>query len=155
MAAATESAMTESAMAAEPATPAEPSRMDSMEDLLDRALGGMAATPAAATPTAMEATASADPATLPETPDRAAVSRALGGLMPRIRQCAGEQVGMATARIRVANDGSVASVSIGGSPFGGTPQGTCMEGVVQTARFPRFRQSHFDVTYPFAIRPAN
>jgi hypothetical protein len=30
-----------------------------------------------------------------------------------------------------------------------------MEGVVQTARFPRFRQSHFDVTYPFAIRPAN
>ena len=142
-----------SAMAAEPATAAEPSRMDSMEDLLDRALGGMAAAPAAAAPSAMEA--AADPANLPDAPDRAAVSRALGGLMPRIRQCAGDQVGLATARIRVANDGSVSSVSIGGSPFGGTPQGTCMEGVVQTARFPRFRQSHFDVTYPFAIRPAN
>ena len=149
------------AMAAAPAAmeeaPAEEeasamsSGMDSMEDLLSRALGGNEPT--------MEATMEAAPtpmeANLPDVPSRAAVTRALGGLMPRMRRCAGDQVGIATARIRVGNDGQVRSVNIGGRPFGGTPQGACMEGVVRTARFPRFQRTHFDVTYPFSIRPLN
>ncbi|MCB9597762.1 MAG: hypothetical protein H6719_33905 [Sandaracinaceae bacterium] len=50
------------------------------------------------------------------------------------------------------NDGSVATVSVGGSPFGGTPQGACMEGVIRTAQFPRFRSSTFRVSYPFNVR---
>ena len=85
----------------------------------------------------------------------AGVTRALGGLMSRMRQCAGDQVGIATARIRVSNDGQVQTANIGGRPFGGTPQGDCMENVVKTARFPRFTRTHFDVTYPFSIRPLN
>jgi hypothetical protein len=54
----------------------------------------------------------------------------------------------------VRSDGTVGSVSVGGSPFGGTPQGSCMEGVIRGATFPRFRQSTFRVTYPISIRPA-
>jgi hypothetical protein len=72
--------------------------------------------------------------------------------MPQIRQCAGDQVGMANASILVRGDGSVASVSVGGQPFGGSPQGACMEGALRGARFPQFSQSTFRVNYPFNIR---
>jgi hypothetical protein len=54
----------------------------------------------------------------------------------------------------VRSDGTVGSVSVGGSPFGGTPQGSCMEGVIRGATFPQFRQTTFRVTYPISIRPA-
>jgi hypothetical protein len=137
-------------MAAEP-TMEQSSSMDDMDDLLTRALGGTPSAGGTMTEATMEV-AMEDRSSLPETPSRPAVTRALGGLMARMRQCAGDQVGMATARIRVNNNGQVVSANIGGSPFGGTPQGACMERVVQTARFPRFQRTHFDVTYPFSIR---
>jgi hypothetical protein len=95
----------------------------------------------------------ADPSALADAPSRQDVSRILGGLLPQIRQCAGDQVGLAPAAVLVRNDGTVATVSVGGSPFGGTPQGRCMEGVVRSAAFPRFRQTTFRITYPFSIRP--
>jgi len=105
---------------------------------------------------AAPAMAAAPPeANLPESPSRSVVTRVLGGLMGRMRRCAGDQVGMANARIRISNDGTVASVSIAGSPFGGTPQGSCMEGVVRRAHFPRFRRPTIDLTFPFSIRPLN
>ena len=135
-------------------TMAASTSMDDMDDLLTRALGGTPTAGGTMTEATMEV-AMEDRSSLPETPSRAAVTRALGGLMPRMRQCAGDQVGMATARLRVDNDGQVVSANIAGSPFGGTPQGACMEGVVRTARFPRFQRTHFDVTYPFSIRALN
>jgi hypothetical protein len=73
--------------------------------------------------------------------------------MPQIRACAGEQVGLAVATILVRNDGTVASVAIGGSPFAGTPQGACMEGALRRATFPPFRASSFRIQYPISIRP--
>jgi hypothetical protein len=54
----------------------------------------------------------------------------------------------------VRSDGVVASVAVAGSPFGGTPQGSCMEGALRSARFPAFRQTQFRVQYPMSIRPA-
>ena len=72
--------------------------------------------------------------------------------MGRIRACAGDQVGLALSTIVVNNDGHVATVAVGGSPFGGTPQGACMEGVIRQASFPPFRASNFRVSYPFNIR---
>ena len=156
-AAATPTEPAPSTMAAEPEPEAQPTMEaeassmggNSVEDLLDRAIGGSAPAPAA-----MEEAPTVE-ANLPETPSRAAVTRALGGLMPRMRQCAGDQVGIANSRIRVNNDGTVAAANIAGRPFGATPQGQCMEGVLKTARFPRFTRSHFDVNYPFSIRPLN
>ncbi len=154
MEAETEAAEEEATMEAETeAAEEETGGMHSVEDLLDRAIGGNAPAPTMEEEPAP--TMEASNANLPETPSRAAVTRALGGLMSRMRQCAGDQVGIATARIRVSNNGQVQSANIGGRPFGGTPQGDCMERVVKTARFPRFTRSHFDVTYPFSIRPLN
>lgn len=139
------------------AVPSAPAAGNPLDSMLDRALGGRPAaggtkTVVASTP-APSRTVPDDP-NLPEVPDRAAVSRSLGRMVPGIRQCAGAEVGLATATILIKNDGSVATVSIGGSPFGGTAAGTCMEGVVKRAEFPRFRQTTFRVTYPFSIRPA-
>lgn len=130
-----------------------------MNSLLDQALGGSPAaggtrtTPTAAATAPAAATAAAAPAgPLPTTPSQSDVQRTLGRLLPGIRQCAGDQVGLASATILVRNDGTVASASIAGAPFGGTPQGACMEGVVRTAHFPPFRQTTLRVTYPFSIR---
>ena len=75
----------------------------------------------------------------------------LGRLMPRIRQCAGEQVGMALGTLMLRNDGTVVSASVGGAPFSGTPQGACMEGVLREARFSPFRQTTFRVQYPMRV----
>lgn len=91
-------------------------------------------------------------ADLPDTPSRGDVARTLGRLMGRIRACAGDQVGLAPSRIIIRNDGSVATASVGGSPFGGTPQGACMEGVIRGAHFPPFRRATFSMNYPFSVR---
>ncbi|MEM9865453.1 MAG: hypothetical protein AAF938_27855 [Myxococcota bacterium] len=150
----TEAPPSEMAASAMGASTMEPAG-DDMDDLLNRALGGTPTAGGTRTVPTMDAAPMEDRSNLPETPSRAAVTRALGGLMPRMRQCAGDQEGIATARLRVNNNGQVVSANIGGRPFGGTPQGSCMEGVVRTARFPRFQRTHFDVTYPFSIRQLN
>ncbi|MBX3272511.1 MAG: hypothetical protein KF729_19790 [Sandaracinaceae bacterium] len=124
--------------------------------MLDQALGGRpnregTGVEARARPAAAAA-APANDANLPENPSRQDVARALGPLSSRIRACAGDQVGLALSTIVVNGDGSVATVAVGGSPFGGTPQGACMEGVIRTARFSRFRATTFRVSYPFNVR---
>ncbi|MEM7447548.1 MAG: hypothetical protein AAF355_04840 [Myxococcota bacterium] len=88
-----------------------------------------------------------------EVPSRGTIQRVLTELFPLMRRCAGGRAGIATARIRIQGDGHVDSVSIAGTPFGGTAQGTCMEGVIRRVRFPSFRRSVFDITFPFSIRP--
>lgn len=129
----------------------------SMDDLLNSALGGRPSRDGTMTEMAEASAsmASQDDSNLPESPSRSVVTRVLGGLMGQMRRCAGDQVGMAMARIRIQNDGSVDQVNISGSPFGGTPQGACMEGVVRRAHFPRFRRSNISLTFPFSIRPLN
>ena len=129
-----------------------------LDSVLDNALGGRPAqggtrTVASERPAASGSASASASAALPDTPPRSDVSRTLGRMLPQIRQCAADQVGLANATIIVRNDGTVGSVSIGGHPFGGTPQGACMEGVIRRAQFQPFRQSTFRITYPFAIRP--
>lgn len=143
------------------AQPQQPRQERNIESMLDQALGGRpnaegTRTEPAQQPRAEERPAQAPPAQntgdLPAEPDRAQVARTLGRLMPRIRQCAGDQVGMAMAGIVISGDGSVATVNVSGSPFGGTPQGACMEGAIREARFPAFRGTSHRVNYPFNIR---
>jgi hypothetical protein len=148
---------------ARPDSASRPGASSSLDGVLDQALGGRpdrtgtrtvpvggeasGSSIRAATPTASPAAGD-----LPETPSQSDVRRVLGQLMPQIRACAGEQVGIAVATIIVRNDGTVASVAIGGSPFAGTPQGSCMEGALRSASFPRFRAPTFRVQYPISIR---
>lgn len=150
-----EPAPAETASAPQEAAP----RASALDSVLDQALGGRpdrsgtrttAAPAAAPSPTP----AAAPAADLPNTPSETDVRRVLGRAMPQIRACAGDLVGMAVATIMVRSDGTVGSVALGGSPFGGTPQGACMEGVLRDTRFPAFRQTQFRVQYPISIRPA-
>ena len=148
----------EATMAAATMT-ADPAPGGGLDDVLNQALGGRPAAGGTRTVSAMQAPtiepATTPAANLPATPSRGDVARTLGRLMAQIRQCAGDQVGLANATIMVRSDGTAASVSIGGHPFGGTPQGACMEGVLRRAQFPPFRQNTFRVNYPFAIRAVN
>ena len=136
--------------------PAQPEGGNRLDSVLDDALGGRPAAGGTRTVPSERPAASggaAASADLPETPSRGDVARVLGRLLPQIRQCAADQVGLANATILVRNDGAVGSVAIAGHPFGGTPQGACMEGVIRRAQFSPFRQSTFRITYPFALRP--
>jgi hypothetical protein len=91
---------------------------------------------------------------LPLTPSRQQVTDAIKVLLPAIRGCAMGRAGLATANIVIRNDGRVASVSVRGDGFAGSPSGRCMEGAIRKARFPAFRQKVFRVTYPLSIQGA-
>ncbi len=88
---------------------------------------------------------------LPLTPSRQQVADSIRVLLPAIRGCAKGRSGLATARIVIRNTGRVASVTVQGDGFTGSPTGRCIEGAIRRARFPQFRQSVFRVTYPLAI----
>lgn len=128
-------------------------RGSSVDDLLDQALGGRPAAGGVGTreqPRQREEAPSAD---LPDVPPRSAITSALGRLRRSIENCANGQVGVARAEVTFGSDGSVSSVTISGAPFAGTPQGACMQRVVQRARVPRFRRSSLTITYPYSVRP--
>lgn len=131
--------------AAVDATPAGTPPPRSVDALLDEALAPRGAPPAA------DNTSAAAPGTLPLTPSREDVTRAMTVLLPAIRGCTQGQSGLATATIVVRNDGHVAKVDVQGAPFAEAPSGRCMEGVIRRARFPAFRQASFRVKFPFAI----
>ncbi|MDH5670874.1 MAG: hypothetical protein OEZ06_01935 [Myxococcales bacterium] len=118
-----------------------------MDQLLDGALSGPPEPTLAA-----KKPASAAPSELPMMPSREEVHEAMAVLLPAIRGCAMGQSGLATASIIVRSDGRVASASVAGAPFAGSPSGRCMEGVVRRARFPRFKQPTFRVKFPLSIR---
>lgn len=54
------------------------------------------------------------------------------------------------ATVNVSNSGAVQSASVSG----GTPAvQQCVQRAVQRARFPRFSEPSFSVTYPFVLSP--
>ena len=132
------------APAPEPAAPA-PKKSggdQSIDDLLGAALGGKAK-PAPAKPTAGE--------NLPSSPGRDDVLGALKTVAPKVSACGGGQSGIATAKIGVAGStGRVTSVDVSGQ-FAGTPVAACVAKEVGKAKFPKFSQPSFSVTYPFKI----
>lgn len=133
-------------IAAAPAKPAKPSGDQSIDDLLDSALGGKPAKKAAT------AAATAEPsANLPQSPGRDDVLGAMKSVTARVQSCGNGQSGVAMAKISVAGaTGRVTNVDVSGS-FSGTPVASCVVKEVSKARFPKFSQSTFSVTYPFKI----
>ena len=154
----TAAATTTTAHAPEPthaATPPPPTttarRGGGLDSVLDQALGTSRTPPPSTTARAPAGARTAPAGDLPDQPSQTDVRRVLGGMLSQIRGCAGEQVGMVTFTLMVRSDGTVVSSSASGSPFGGTPQGSCMEGVLRGAHFPAFRQAQFRVQYPMRI----
>lgn len=117
----------------------------SLDELLDTATGTSAQTE--------EKKPEPQPAAS-DAPSKAEVSKVMGSLMPGFRSCAGAQVGVAKMTIAAIPSGKVVSARVGGAPFAGTRQGTCMENVVkQRAKFQPFEKSRFEFTYPIQITP--
>lgn len=129
--------------APEPA-PAKKSGDQSIDDLLSGALGAKPK-PAAASP---KPSASES---LPSSPSRDEVLSALKAVSPKVSACGNGQSGIATAKIGVAGStGRVTSVDVSGQ-FAGTPVAACVAREVGKAKFPRFSQPSFSVTFPFKI----
>lgn len=121
----------------------------SIDNLLDNALRGSGGRTPAREPAAAPAPA-ADPS-LPERPDSGAVRAAIAAVQPAVSACAQGQHGLATTSITVAGPtGRVSNVNVTGQ-FAGTPQGTCVARAVRGARFPRFRQDQFTISFPFRL----
>lgn len=145
------------ASAPAPATPVDPDSQDAklaaaaqvhksagtpIDNMLDQALS----------PQERRDKAAPAPASLPVTPTRDDVIKAMNVLVPAIRGCAQGGSGLATVTFVVKNDGHVESAAVSGAPFEGTASGRCMEGVVRRARLSRFQQPSVRMQFPFAIR---
>jgi predicted Zn finger-like uncharacterized protein len=129
-----------------PAAPKKSSGDQSIDDLLSGALGsnkgGSAPKPAAPKPAASD---------LPSAPGRDDVLSALKAVAPKVSACGNGQSGIATAKIGVAGStGRVTSVDVSGQ-FAGTPVAACVTREVGKAKFPKFSQPSFSVTFPFKI----
>ncbi len=139
---------TASPMAAAAASPMRASRMSSgdIDDLLDAALSGSSS---------MRSSMMSAPAmmseSLPATPPRDAVRRALQGVAGRVRACKQGQSGIAqTAITFIGSTGRVGSARVTGQ-FAGTPVGSCVARAVRGARVPRFSRDRFPVNFPYRL----
>jgi len=103
----------------------------------------------AATVAEAEAAAEAARSELPGHPDRDAVRDAMEQVRPAIEQCANGQHGTAQLHITVHHSGRVQGARVEGI-FAG-PEGSCMALAARRARFPRFSEDRFSLTYPFTF----
>lgn len=113
---------------------------NSIDDLLGRALEGGGKRPAA-----KEADSASS--SLADTPNRAQVMSAMNGVKDKVERCGDD--GVATAKITVkGSTGNVTNVSASG--VSGSVK-SCVERAVKSARFPKFKQATFSVSYPFRL----
>lgn len=87
---------------------------------------------------------------LPDTPSRSAVSSALGAVAPQARACGNGTDGTARATVTfTGSTGRVSNVSVSGVD---ATIGRCVERAARNAKVPPFKQSTFNVTYPFRVQ---
>jgi Sec-independent protein translocase protein TatA len=90
---------------------------------------------------------------MPDKPTKQDVMNALNAVKPKVQSCGKGQTGVATVSINIAGStGNVASAKVVSGPFKDTPQAGCIENAVKKAKFPKFKQSKFSVSYPFVIK---
>ena len=117
------------------------SSMDSIDDLLNNALGGGGG--------AMRAAAMPAMSNLPSRPARDDVARALRGVTSRVGRCGGGTAGVANAAVVFASSGRVRTVRVTGVP---PNVQSCVSRAVRGARIPPFSSASFNVNYPFRVR---
>lgn len=91
-----------------------------------------------------------DDAALPAHPDRDRVQSVLSGVSDAVAACAAGEHGTASVYVVVVSSGRVTTATVSGR-FAGTPIGSCIARAVRTARFPRFSEERFEVTYPYSF----
>jgi predicted Zn finger-like uncharacterized protein len=129
---------------------------DDLMKLLAGATKGGGKTPTKKQPApTKEPTAPPKPAgpELADKPTKQQVMKALNGVKPRVQACGKGATGVATVSINIAGTtGKVASAKVVSGPFKGTPNAGCIEKAVKKAKFPKFKQAKFSVSYPFVIK---
>lgn len=116
-----------------------------LDDFLNMALsGGGMSTRMAPAPAEMAAS------NLPQAPSRGQVASALRAVSGRVGRCGGGQGGTVNVRVTVSGrSGRVTGANVSGAPNAGVR--SCVSAAVRGARFPRFQQSSFSVTFPFRL----
>ncbi len=90
-------------------------------------------------------------ANLPNTPARGDVLKALTSVKGAVRACGNGQHGLAKTKVVVSGKtGRVSRAQVTGA-FAGTPVASCVSKAVKRAKFPRFKQSKFEIVFPYAI----
>lgn len=131
-----------------PAKPVAKKKPESIDSLIDNALGGQPA----AKPTASKAAAPASNA-----PKSLTMNQIRGGMKkikPSVQACYDKyQVeGKATVKMTIAPNGSVSSAKIKGKFFG-SDTGTCVVQAVKRAKFPQFSGPPMaGISYPFMLQ---
>ncbi|MDB4975496.1 MAG: Light-harvesting alpha subunit / Histone protein [Myxococcaceae bacterium] len=83
-------------------------------------------------------------------PDRGAIVSALSALTPQLRECVGDQHGIADVTLTVRAPGVVAHALVEGS-YAGSAQGSCIAKTLRSAKLPRFAEPVSRVEYPFQL----
>jgi len=88
---------------------------------------------------------------LPETPAKGDVLSALKSVKPDVAACGSGQSGKVETMISVSGStGKVSGVSVSGK-FAGTPVASCAVKAIKRAKFPKFKQSKFEIAFPFSL----
>jgi hypothetical protein len=114
-----------------------------LDSFLNSALSGMSGMAPAPAP-AMAAS------NLPAQPSRSQVASSLRSVSSRVARCGGGEGGQVNVRVSVSGrTGRVTSANVSGAPNGGVR--SCVSAAVRGARFPRFSNPTFGVTFPYRL----
>lgn len=99
-------------------------------------------------------TASTTPAaSLPNTPSKNDVLKAMKKVTGKVKACAKGQTGKAvTSIIFSGSTGKATSAKVIGGEFKGTPAAGCIAKAAKSSSVPKFKQKSFSVTYPFVVK---
>jgi hypothetical protein len=134
------------------------SSTSSLDDLLTGAVGSNRPAKTATPPAggsagdAVAAAVTDEGEAVPDQPSRSQVRRSMGSVAGQVMACRSlvRETTRVNATVTVANSGAVQSATVSG---GAADVQACVERAVQRARFPRFTQPTFSVTYPFVLSP--
>jgi predicted Zn finger-like uncharacterized protein len=122
-------------------------KSNNLDALMDEVIGG-----SSATDQKKSAASSSSGSNLPEAPSRDDVKRALAGISGAVRSCKKDESGTALVSVTFSGKtGRASSADVASGPFKGTPVGACIEKAAMRARVPRFKQSTFNVKFPYRL----
>ncbi len=123
------------------------SKSNNLDALMDEVIGG-----SSSTDNKKSASSSSSSASLPEAPSRDDVKRALAGISGAVRSCKKDESGTALVSVTFSGKtGRASGADVASGPFKGTPVGACIEKAAMRARVPRFKQSTFNVKFPYRL----
>ena len=123
-------------------------KSSNLDALMDEVIGGSSAKEESKSTAASSSSGSS----LPDVPSRDDVKRALTGVSGAVRNCGEGASGTAVVSVTFSGKtGRASSADVASGPFKGTPVGACIEKAAKRARVPRFKQSTFNVKFPYRL----